>query len=417
VAKDEFAYDPDGARYARKSTWQAGGNTVTEQVRYVGAVEIVVDDSAAVAQTITKTRLSPNVMHVKIVGTATEAFFEYAHRDHLGSIEAVTDGNGTVLDHLAFEAFGSRKAKDWSAHIPAAELDALLALDSGHSRKIRGFTGHEHLDRSGFIHMNGRVYDPLLGRFLSPDPLVQFPTFSQSWNRYSYVNNTPTSFTDPTGYFGNDTMEEIEVREPMPRSSFNFSAFQTFGSLGVSNGGGVGSGGGLAAGGFGEGATAASETEMAEADDSYIDEIVVIESAISFHGLGSGNIYIVLAQSSDGGAGRGDPHGDAGRAQKKAESELQRLRDRLDELKRNQGSRREKQEIRNKIDRLQRDIQRKRKGETHWRRGPGRGTIRGLWWLMPLQIIIDGIEEYNEQQYQEDVFSDFERCIEELRCA
>jgi hypothetical protein len=96
---------------------------------------------------------------------------------------------------------------------------------------------------------------------------------------------------------------------------------------------------------------------------------------------------------------------------------LQRLRDRLDELKRNQGSRREKQEIRNKIDRLQRDIQRKRKGETHWRRGPGRGTIRGLWWLMPLQIIIDGIEEYNEQQYQEDVFSDFERCIEELRCA
>jgi hypothetical protein len=96
---------------------------------------------------------------------------------------------------------------------------------------------------------------------------VQFPTFSQSWNRYSYVNNTPTSFTDPTGYFGNDTMQEIEVREPMPRSTFNHSAFRTLGSFGVSNGGGVGSGGGLAAGGFGEGATAPSETELAEADD------------------------------------------------------------------------------------------------------------------------------------------------------
>jgi hypothetical protein len=108
---------------------------------------------------------------------------------------------------------------------------------------------------------------------LSPDPLVQFPTFSQSWNRYSYVNNTPTSFTDPTGY----TIEEIEVRGSMPSSSssFNFSAFQTFGSIGVSNGGGIGSGGGLAAGGFGEGATAASETEMAEAEESYIDEIIV----------------------------------------------------------------------------------------------------------------------------------------------
>jgi hypothetical protein len=70
-------------------------------------------------------------------------------------------------------------------------------------------------------------------------------------------------------------MEEIEVREPMPRSSFNFSAFQTFGSLGVSNGGGVGSGGGLAAGGFGEGATEPTETQAAEADESYIDEIIV----------------------------------------------------------------------------------------------------------------------------------------------
>jgi uncharacterized protein RhaS with RHS repeats len=52
--------------------------------------------------------------------------------------------------------------------------------------------------------MNGRVYDPMLGRFLSPDPMVQFPTFSQSWNRYSYVSNTPTSLIDPSGFFGDD---------------------------------------------------------------------------------------------------------------------------------------------------------------------------------------------------------------------
>lgn len=268
VAKDEFAYDPNGGRYARKSTWQEGTGTVTEQVSYVGAVEIVVDNSTGVSQTITRTRLSPNVMHVKIVGTATEAFFEYAHRDHLGSIEAVTDGNGNVLDNLAFEAFGARKAKNWTGSIPSTELDALLALESGHSRKIRGFTGHEHLDRTGFIHMNGRVYDPVLGRFLSPDPIVQFPAFSQSWNRYSYLNNTPTSFTDPTGYFGNETMEEIVVTGSRGSNlGSSNSMLHAMGSLSVSNGGGIGSGGGRSEGGFGAGATTPTDTEAGESTD------------------------------------------------------------------------------------------------------------------------------------------------------
>ena len=48
----------------------------------------------------------------------------------------------------------------------------------------RGFTGHEHLDSVSLIHMNGRVYDPVLGRFLSADPTVQFPDSTQGLNRY-----------------------------------------------------------------------------------------------------------------------------------------------------------------------------------------------------------------------------------------
>lgn len=50
--------------------------------------------------------------------------------------------------------------------------------------------------------MNGRVYDPWLGRFLSPDPIVQAPNYSQSYNRYSYVFNNPLKYVDPTGYEG-----------------------------------------------------------------------------------------------------------------------------------------------------------------------------------------------------------------------
>ncbi len=106
-------------------------------------------------------------MHVRVEGTdpvtfqpTSSSFFEYAHRDHLGSLELVTDGSGNVKDRLAFEPFGLRKSADWSADASATELAALLALEWDHPRKARGFAGHEHLDRTGFIHMNGRVNYP-----------------------------------------------------------------------------------------------------------------------------------------------------------------------------------------------------------------------------------------------------------------
>ncbi|EHV9836245.1 RHS repeat-associated core domain-containing protein [Vibrio vulnificus] len=65
-----------------------------------------------------------------------------------------------------------------------------------------GFTGHEMLDDMGLIHMNGRVYDPTLARFLSTDPYIQDKWFgTQAFNRYSYVQNNPLSYVDPTGLY------------------------------------------------------------------------------------------------------------------------------------------------------------------------------------------------------------------------
>lgn len=63
----------------------------------------------------------------------------------------------------------------------------------------RGFTGHEHLDGFGLIHMNARLYDPILGRFLSPDPYVQLPDFTQAMNRYGYCMNRPLCYVDKNG--------------------------------------------------------------------------------------------------------------------------------------------------------------------------------------------------------------------------
>jgi RHS repeat-associated protein len=61
----------------------------------------------------------------------------------------------------------------------------------------RGDPGHPHTPS---IHMNGRAYDYNLGRFLSVDPVIQFPANSQSLNPYSYILNNPLSGTDPSGY-------------------------------------------------------------------------------------------------------------------------------------------------------------------------------------------------------------------------
>jgi RHS repeat-associated protein len=74
----------------------------------------------------------------------------------------------------------------------------------------KGFTGHESIQEVGLIHMNGRVYDAVLARFISADPHIQAGSLSQSYNRYSYVMNNPLKYTDPTGYFFKKLFKKIK---------------------------------------------------------------------------------------------------------------------------------------------------------------------------------------------------------------
>lgn len=59
-------------------------------------------------------------------------------------------------------------------------------------------TRHEHLLMFGLINMNA-AYRPIVGRFLSPDPYVQAPDWSQNFNRYAYAMNNPFRYTDESG--------------------------------------------------------------------------------------------------------------------------------------------------------------------------------------------------------------------------
>lgn len=113
----------------------------------------------------------------------------YFHNDHLGSPWLITNASGNEVQRLNFNAWGRRRdASNWNNYenLPEMKFD-------------RGFTGHEHLEMFGLINMNARLYDPVLGRFLSPDPIVQVPDFTQSYNGYSYALNNPLSYKDPNG--------------------------------------------------------------------------------------------------------------------------------------------------------------------------------------------------------------------------
>jgi RHS repeat-associated protein len=129
---------------------------------------------------------------VAVLNSATDntTSMQYLHRDHLGSVTHLTNQAGGVVETLSYDLWGKRRNADWS--------DPISPPPSAQSQ--RGFTGHEMLDDVNVVHMNGRVYDASLGKMLSADPYVQFPTYSQSFNRYSYVLNNPGSYTDPSGF-------------------------------------------------------------------------------------------------------------------------------------------------------------------------------------------------------------------------
>ncbi len=72
-------------------------------------------------------------------------------------------------------------------------------MDKVVKKHIHGFTGHEHYADLKIINMNGRLYDPVIARFFSPDNFVQAPECTQSYNRYSYCLNNPLQWVDPSG--------------------------------------------------------------------------------------------------------------------------------------------------------------------------------------------------------------------------
>jgi RHS repeat-associated protein len=165
--------------YAGNYELEIKANGTRVQKAYIGQHSIISDE-----------QYKPRVVHSSV--------------DRLGSVTSLTDGDKSLNNSSQTGLLIQRRGYDVFGRAFNAYNNNTL---SAFSTTPKGFTGHEHLPEVGLIHMNGRGFDPLLGRFLSVDPFIQSPTNTQSINPYSYIFNNPLSGTDPTGYVSEEIAE------------------------------------------------------------------------------------------------------------------------------------------------------------------------------------------------------------------
>lgn len=189
-----FSYDESNSRYLKQTssgdnTWYFGkvyernelasGDIQHKQFIYANDLLVAV-----------------NINTVKTDGlgsfVSVDRQIRYSHADALKSIDMVTDMWGSVVERTLYDPWGKVRPFEWKP-TQGTILQSVMFN--------RTYTGHESIDEVNLIHMNGRLYDPSIARFISADIFIQEPDNSQSFNRYSYVLNNPLKYNDPSGHF------------------------------------------------------------------------------------------------------------------------------------------------------------------------------------------------------------------------
>ena len=185
-----FSYDPDHQRYYQAATF----NGVTTDTTYVGGLFEVVSTSSSTEYRHNIIADGEVIAVHTITGTGA-ASTSYLHYDHLGSVDAITNDSGNVIQAMSFDAFGLRRdAANWNYDLSQSTIATLKNYTD------RGYTDQEQLDNLSLVDMNGRVYDPTVGRMISADPTVPDALYSQAFDRYTYAYNNPLLWVDPDGY-------------------------------------------------------------------------------------------------------------------------------------------------------------------------------------------------------------------------
>jgi len=160
-----FSYDGDGDRV--KKTTSGGATTY-----YVGDHYEVKNDEAL------KYIFAGNLRLIMIKGNSTF----YYHKDHLNSTSVMTDNSGTVVETAQYEPFGATRDH------------------TGQDMSGYKFTDQELDNETNLYNYDARLYDPVIGRFITADKIVPDWYDPQNLNTYAYCKNNPLIYIDPNGH-------------------------------------------------------------------------------------------------------------------------------------------------------------------------------------------------------------------------
>jgi RHS repeat-associated protein len=193
-----FAYGPKRDRIQQISTYTANGDSggTETTVSIDGIFEVFTEPT----QTHYKHYLQvpSGTQIVYDLQSVSGAQTSYVATDHLGSSSVLLNSSYGAPLQMSFSAYGYRRASNWSGPLSATAADYAEIVKTTR----RGYMSQEMLDNIDLVHLNGRVFDPVIGRFLSPDPIISGIDDSQELNPYSYVANRPLSMVDPSGLDG-----------------------------------------------------------------------------------------------------------------------------------------------------------------------------------------------------------------------
>ena len=146
------------------------------------------------------------VVAARVQVEGQKAFNVYLQNDRLGSVATITDQAGVPVDNRAYDPFGTRRdPSNPSLPAPPSSVEPPL-----------GFTERDSDSEIGLVNMLGRLYDPRIGRFTTPDPLVSNSYSSQSYGAYSYALNNPLRWSDPTGLASEDDSSDLDTIGDQP---------------------------------------------------------------------------------------------------------------------------------------------------------------------------------------------------------
>ena len=169
-------YDNDGLRVAKRDDT---GTTLFADDLYERFLPVAAGDNTHRFRIYVNGEQVAELTETESGGSVTGTTTRYLTNDLLGSPVLLTDETGALVATQDFDPFG--------------------ASSSPTSETVSGFTGHRPDAGLGLVNAGFRSYDPVLGKFIQPDPIIANPFSSQGRNPYSYVSNNPLSFVDPLG--------------------------------------------------------------------------------------------------------------------------------------------------------------------------------------------------------------------------